>query len=146
MTSAPFANFSTWSDVDEARGGASTSLPASPPITTLPAGVSTRYDAWPAVWVDRIALTFTPLDDQTTCGSSFGSKVIRLIKSAGPPATRALSSERRSAISPDWRNASPICVAYFRQLLVNPTADTASELQTTSIFGPFRYQRSSMIS
>ena len=29
-------------EVDVARGGASLSLPASPPITTLPAGVSTR--------------------------------------------------------------------------------------------------------
>jgi hypothetical protein len=37
------------------------------------------------MWVDRIALTFTSPEDQTTCGSSFGSKVIVLIKSAGPP-------------------------------------------------------------
>src|SRR5207247_7790781 len=99
-----------------------------------------------AVWVDRIALTFTSPDDQTAWGSSFGSNVMTLAKSAGPPARRALSSERRSAISPDWRNASPICMAYFRQLLVNPRADTASELQTMSIFGPFRYQRSTMMS
>ena len=41
MMSAPWASFSTWSDVDELRGGAGMSLLASPPITTLPAGVST---------------------------------------------------------------------------------------------------------
>jgi hypothetical protein len=39
---APFAILSTCSDVDELRGGANTSFPASPPITTLPAGVSAR--------------------------------------------------------------------------------------------------------
>ena len=91
-------------------------------------------------------LRFTSPDDQTICGSSFGSKVITFAKSAGPPARRPLSSERRSAISPDWRNASPICTAYFRQLLVKPRADVASELQTMSIFGPLKYQRSSMMS
>jgi hypothetical protein len=42
MMSAPFANLSTWSEVEDERGGARVSLPASPPITTLPAGVSTR--------------------------------------------------------------------------------------------------------
>ena len=62
------------------------------------------------MWVDRIALTFTSPDDQTTCGSFFGSKVMTLINSAGPPAVRrSLSSEWRWAISPDWMNASPIC-------------------------------------
>ena len=37
-------------------------------------------------------------------------------------------------------------MANFRQLLVNPRTDTASELQTTSIFGPFelKCQRSIM--
>src|ERR1700751_1075662 len=74
-----------------------------------------------------MALTFTSPDDQTTSGSSFGSKVITLANSVGPPARRELSSERRWAISPDWRNASAMCVTYFRQLLVNPRTDTASE-------------------
>src|SRR5215213_12042042 len=88
------------------------------------------------MWVERIALTFTSPEDQTTCGSSFGSKVSTLPNSAGPPARRAASSERRSAISPDWRNASAMCKTYLRQLLVTPRTDVASELQTTSIFGP----------
>jgi hypothetical protein len=38
----PFASISTSSEVELVRGGANLSLPASPPITTLPAGVSTR--------------------------------------------------------------------------------------------------------
>ena len=42
ITSAPCANFPTCSEVDDERGGSVLSLPASPPITTLPVGVSTR--------------------------------------------------------------------------------------------------------
>ena len=42
MMSAPLASVSTCAEVDDGRGGANVSLPASPPITTLPAGVSTR--------------------------------------------------------------------------------------------------------
>jgi hypothetical protein len=42
MMSAPWASFSTCSEVEELRGGAGVSFVASPPITTLPAGVSTR--------------------------------------------------------------------------------------------------------
>src|SRR5215471_18082778 len=101
ITSAALANLSTCSDADEDRGGKGTSLPASPPITTLPAGVSTRYETWPAICVERMALTFTSPEDQTTCGSSFASNVIVLIKSAGPPAVRSLTSECRCATSPD---------------------------------------------
>jgi hypothetical protein len=33
-------------------------------------------------------------------------------------------------------NASPICSANFSQLMVNPSGDSVSELQTTSIFRP----------
>ena len=101
ITSAPLASLSTCSDADDERGGSGTSLPASPPITTLPAGVSTRYDTWPAICVDRIALTLTSPDDHTVCGSSFASNVIVLIRSAGPPAVRSLISEWRWATSPD---------------------------------------------
>jgi hypothetical protein len=36
------ASFSTCSEVEVLRGGCGTSLAASPPITTLPVGVSTR--------------------------------------------------------------------------------------------------------
>src|SRR6476659_10942811 len=101
ITSAPLASLSTCSDADDDRGGRGTSLPASPPITTLPAGVSTRYDACPAIWVDRTALTTTSPDDQTTWTSFFGSNVMTLVKSAGPPLRRSLTSESRCAISPD---------------------------------------------
>src|SRR5215471_4970779 len=52
------------------------------------------------MWVERMALTFTSPRDHTICGSSFGSKVIVLINSAGPPAVRSLISEWRCATSP----------------------------------------------
>jgi hypothetical protein len=86
--------------------------------------------------VDRMALTLRSPDDQTTCGSSVGWKVIVLISSAGPPAVRSFSSEWRWATSPDWINASAMCAVNFVQLIVTPRAETASALQTTSIFGP----------
>ena len=41
-TSAPAASASTVSEVEVSLGGERLLLPASPPITTLPAGVSTR--------------------------------------------------------------------------------------------------------
>ena len=86
--------------------------------------------------VDRMALTRTLPEDHTNCGSSFGSKVIVLTKSAGPPAVRSLTSEWRWAISPDWMNASAMCVIKLLQLMVKPCGETISELQTASIFGP----------
>src|SRR5882757_3050426 len=55
-----------------------------------------------------MALTFTSPEDQTTCGSSVGSKVRVLTSSAGPPAVRSATSEWRCAISPDWMKASAI--------------------------------------
>src|SRR5262245_20106191 len=98
--------------------------------------------------VDRMALTLTSPDDQTTCGSLFGSKVITFTNSAGPPERRFLSSECRWAISPDCKYASPICATNFLQLMVNPNGDAASALQITSTFGPFelKCQRNCMIS
>ena len=39
------------------------------------AGVSARYETCPAICVERMALTFTSPADQTTWGSSVGSKV-----------------------------------------------------------------------
>jgi hypothetical protein len=47
-----------------------------------------RYDTWPAICVDRTALTLTSPEDQTTSGSSFGSKVI--VSISGRAARRAL--------------------------------------------------------
>src|SRR5262249_28198642 len=136
ITSAPWASFSTCSDADEDRGGNGTSLPASPPITTLPAGVSTRYDTWPAICVERTALTLTSPESQTVCGSSLASKFTVLIKSAGPPAVRSLISEWRCATSPDWINESATWAVNFWQLIVKPSVETTSELQTASILGP----------
>src|SRR5262249_4414833 len=91
--------------------------------------------------VDRMALTLTSPDDQTTCGSLFGSKVITLTNSAGPPERRSLSSECRWAISPDCKYASPMCATNFLQLMVNPNCDTASALPIRPLlknhaFGP----------
>src|SRR3954471_11921434 len=89
------------------------------------------------MWVERIALTFTSREDHTTWGSFLGSKLMILIKSAGPPAAarRSFTSERRWAISPEWINGSAICNANFLQLIVKPSGDATSELHTTSIFG-----------
>src|ERR1017187_5386622 len=89
-----------------------------------------------------MALTLTTPEDQTTCGSSFGTKVIVLTTSAGPPDRRVGTSEWRWAISPDWMNASAMCVTNLLQLTVNPCGETISELQIASIFGPLTIQRS----
>src|SRR6476659_7094228 len=142
ITSAPLASLSTCSDADDDRGGRGTSLVASPPITTLPAGVSTRYEAWPGIWVERIALTLTSPSVQTVCGSFLGVKVMTFANSAGPPGRRTEPppSARRWAISPDCRKTSPICATNFWQLMVKPNFDSASALQTMSSFGPFESQ------
>src|SRR5215831_12620253 len=87
------------------------------------------------MWVERMALTFTSPRDHTICGSSFGSNVIVLINSAGPPAVRSLISEWRCATSPDSINESATWAVNFLQLIVNPSADTVSELHTASTFG-----------
>ena len=63
-------------------------------------------------------------------------KVIVLTNSAGPPAVRSFTSEWRCAISPDWMNASAMCITNFLQLRVTPCGETTSELQTASILGP----------
>src|SRR5262249_40390638 len=99
-------------------------------------GVSTRYDTWPAIWVERIALTLRSPEDHTVCGSFLASKVIVLINSAGPPAVRSLISEWRCATSPDSINESATCALNFLQLIVKPSVETTSELHTASIFGP----------
>ncbi len=65
MMSASMASFSTWSEVELERGGLGASFPASPPITTEPAGVSTRYDACPGMWREFMALTVTSPDCHT---------------------------------------------------------------------------------
>src|SRR5262249_43919134 len=85
---------------------------------------------------ERMALTFRSPKDQTTCGSFVGWKVIVLINSAGPPAVRSLLSECLWATSPECMNASAICEVNFVQLNVTPDGETASAVQTTSIFGP----------
>jgi hypothetical protein len=84
--------------------------------------------------VERIALTLTSPDDQTVWGSFVGSKVIALIRSAGPPAVRSLTSAWRCATSPDSMNASATCARYFLQLTVWPCGATTSALHTTSNF------------
>src|SRR5262245_11502581 len=89
ITSTPCASFSTCADVDVGRGGAGRSLPASPPITTLPAGVSTRYEAWPAIWVERIALTLTSPFDQTSCGLISGIERDQMTEFGGAADTPA---------------------------------------------------------
>src|SRR6478752_3462469 len=135
--SAPLASFSTWSDVEVLRGGPCMSFEASPPITALPAGVSTRYDAWPGTWVDRMALTFTSPDVHTTCASSLGSKAMTFSPETGPAALiTPLSSAARCAVSPDCSYASSIWATSLLQLKVNPSCDFESVLQITSSFGP----------
>src|SRR5450432_4938190 len=54
----------------------------------------------------------------------------------------------RCAISPDAMKASPICVTRLLQLMVKPSADAASAVQTMSSLGPleFQFQRACMIS
>jgi len=68
-------------------------------------------------------MTFTSPDDQTTCGSSFGSNAITSVKSAGRRETRVVL-ERRSATSAameESRRHMPL--ENFRQLLVTPRTD-----------------------
>lgn len=84
MTSAPLANVPSASVVDVLRGGAGVSLNESPPIVTLPAGVSTRNAAEPGIWAVRMALTFTGPDVHTTSASRPGSKVMTFNPAIGP--------------------------------------------------------------
>src|SRR5262245_50838793 len=136
ITSAPLASNSTCAEVEASRGGAGLSLLASPPITTLPAGVSTRYEACPAMCVERIALTLTSPEDHTACGSFEGVNTTTFAIAAGPPSARRLSSDRRWAISPASLAASAICATNRLQLTVKPSGLALSSLHTTSIFGP----------
>src|SRR5262245_33370746 len=100
ITSAALANLSTCSDADEPWWQ-----------RYVVAGISANHHAagrcidakgHVARNVGRANGTdFYVARDHTICGSSFGSKVIVLINSAGPPAVRSLISEWRCATSPD---------------------------------------------
>src|SRR5260370_41653343 len=78
ITSTPCASFSTCADVDVGRGGARRALPASPPITPLPAGVATREEAGaPRLGGAAPPALSTPPDHNPTAPLPGGTPVLR---------------------------------------------------------------------